>query len=190
MVKTGKTKADRLAERWTPTNGIKFEYPALDAIVWKYESNGKAAACAYRGGSLAPVFNGGFPSPKRRDDYVDLWIQRLQHDKGVQAASKMQFVNDCAQFYAALKLGEIFYYTDGYEQTNAHFFQVVGRIKGNGVEVRSIAHTRIESAPLAMSGHAVPRKDEFTSDVMLFKIKGAVPTIWKEGKPVRISWYG
>lgn len=184
------TKAERLAARWEPIDGVRNDHPALDAVVWFYESSGRPAACAYQGGKQAPAFNGNFETPERRNNYVNDWLENLKRVKGVRAAAAAEFVIECDQFFAALTLGTVFYYTDGYEQTNAHFFQVVGRVTANAAVVQPIAHTKVESRPMSMSGHAVPVIGEFTGDLTIFKIKGAVPNIWKEDKPPRISWYG
>lgn len=184
------SKADRLAARWSPINGQRTDYPDYDAVVWKYEHNGKAAACVYTGSAMRPTWNSIFPTPERRDSYLADWLSVMQRAQAQRLQIAAQFNQQCAEFFAALSVGVIFSTTGGYEQTNAQFYQVVGEVKANRAVVRRITHTAVESPPHSMSGYALPCQDMFDGDMVLFKITGAIPDIWKEGNKVRISWYG
>lgn len=189
-MKNRMSKADRLAARWTPANGERKEYPDYEAVLWIYEHNGKAAACAYTGSAVRPTWNNLFPTPDRRDSYVADWLATMERAHTQRLHMAAQYNQQCADFFAALRVGAIFFTTGGYEQTSAQFYQVVGKVKGNRVAVRRITHTTVENAPQSMCGYALPCQDVFDGDVQIFKIKGAIPVIWKEENRVRISWYG
>lgn len=190
MVNAMGARKQRLAARWLPINGESEEFTDLGAIVWRYVSNGKPAACGFKGYAITPVFNTPFVDDAQRESFIAKWIKELQEAATYRMAVQAQYKLQVLQFFADLSEGSLFYYTDGYEQTNAHFFQVVGKVTAANVVVRPIAHTKVERAPLAMCGHALPCKDEFTGDERIFKVSDQIPHIWKEGDRVRISWYG
>lgn len=100
------------------------------------------------------------------------------------------------------QIGDIFVATWGYEQTNADFFQVVGLTK-SGVKVRHIEDKKTESSPQAMSGYAMPLKNNFDGPIKTKRLRNS--QYWGEvfnagdsmgtarkwdGKPVGVSWYG
>lgn len=183
--------AQRLAARWTPAGGQSETIEDLEAVVWRYNAtDGRPAACVYKGTSVRPMWNGPFPTLARREAYIENWKKQLEREQGMKAAFREQREMEVSQFYSGLTVGTIFYLTDGYEQTNAHFYEVVGPVKGRAVPVRKLKQTRIESAPLAMYGHAEPRRGEYDGDIMNWRHKNQIPKIWNEGNKVRISWYG
>lgn len=190
MVQARETRLQRLATRWKPVDGAEQEFTELGAIVWRYVINGKPAACGFKGFAIAPVFNSPFVDDAQREIFIDKWIKELQEAAAYRITMQAQYKLQVAQFFAGLSEGSLFYYTDGHEQTNAHFFQVVGKVTAASVVVRPIAHTKVEHAPLAMYGHALPNKDEFTGNARIFKVSKQIPHIWKEGEQIRISWYG
>ena len=183
--------AQRVAARWIPTGGQPETIEALGVVVWRYTvDDGRAAACVYIGTSARPAWNGPFPSVARREAYIEAWKQQLEREQGMRAGFREEREKEVTQFFNGLTVGTVFYLTGGYDQTNAQFYEVVGPAKAHSVPVRELRQTRIESAPMSMSGHAVPRQGEYASEVINWRSKkGRIPKIWEEGVKVSISWY-
>lgn len=98
------------------------------------------------------------------------------------------------------KIGDVFVYTWGYDQTNADFFQVVG-LTAKCVKLKAINGTTTETG--FMCGNKVPKINNFKNDddskVLRKKIYyyNQIPHVNMEygccelwdGQPERISWY-
>ncbi len=190
MQKRLTTVSQRLAARWTPPGGQLETWEELGVVVCRYSTpDGRPAACVYKGSSVRPQWNGPFLSLARREAYITGWKHQLEREQGMRASFQHQFEHQLSAFYGALAIGAIFYVTDGYEQTNAHFYEVVGTPRGLAVSVRELHQDRIESKPMAMNGHAVPRPGDFSGEAIIWRKKSQLPKIWNEGDKVRISWY-
>ena len=190
MAKIGMTKEETKAARWAPANGQREDFPQIDVVLWRYEKEGRAMACAYRGAKEKPEFNFRFESPDARERYLVQWLDDITRQVEKRAKAKADYKARSAQFFESLQMGDIFYYTGGWEQTNAYFFEVVGPIKARSVVVRPVEQDAVESAPQAMRGHATPCKGKFSGAEQVFKTTKLIPTKWKEGDRVSVSWYG
>ena len=95
------------------------------------------------------------------------------------------------------EIGDIIYYSWGYDQTNVDFFQVV-KVTEKSVNIREISSKTIENG--FMSGNTTAIKDAFKGNETLTKrIKEynnkpyvsfayGVGSLW-DGSPVSCSWY-
>lgn len=190
MAKIGMTKAQRLAARWAPADGQREDVPDLDVVIWRYAKDGWAFACAYVGAKSKTAFHLRFRSPEDRESHIKSWLEGIRGTAAMRAAFKEDYKARAAQFLASLQLGDIFYYTGGWEQTNAYFFEVVGPVKGGSVVVRPIEQDTLERTPQAMSGHATPCKGKYSGPEQVFRTTKLIPTKWKEGERVSVTWYG
>lgn len=99
---------------------------------------------------------------------------------------------------APVKVGDIFYDSWGYDQTNIDWYQVVELTKsGKSVKVRPIAGKTKETG--FMSGETRPLKGKFTGPAKTKKLgmtsgqpylasKHGWTSLW-DGKPKYVSWY-
>jgi hypothetical protein len=117
---------------------------------------------------------------------------------GKSTAKKRQAHGKAADMDAPAKVGDIFYNSWGYDQTNIDWYQVVALTKsGKSVKIRPIAGKVKESG--FMSGTTTPMKGKFTGPavtkrLMLHNGEPYLPSqygwtsLW-DGKPKHISWY-
>jgi hypothetical protein len=100
----------------------------------------------------------------------------------------------------AVTTGDIIYDTWGYEQTNASFWQIVGKVGKGSIAIRPIDSKQWEVGYQTMAGYATPIKNAFTGPVQVkrvqtyrgrpyIKVDTGGATLW-DGKPVGVSWYG
>ncbi len=177
--------------RTFPADGEIIELPNLDAVACKYvTSTGMVACIAYKGKRKKPAFHLTFQKTEGRDNYLKKWIEQLEREKQQADDFAARVEADYDAFVSSLAVGAIFYKTGGYEQTNAEFYEVVGKVTKIHAEVRELAQDVIESSPGAMAGYALPRKGEFKSEVIKIGLRRICPTLWTEGKKVSVSWYG
>jgi len=71
------------------------------------------------------------------------------------------------------KVGDLFYSSWGYDQTNIDFYQIVRVISDNSVEVRKV-EGKIVSRDSHMSGFVTPVKDSFIGDSMIKRLNYSI----------------
>ena len=127
-----------------------------------------------------------------------------QRDKGIMkspgksTAKKGQAHGKPVDPDAPVKVGDIFYNSWGYDQTNIDWYQVVSLTKsGKSVKIRPIAGKIKESG--FMSGTTTPKKGKFTGPAVTKRIgihngepylpsKYGWTGLW-DGEPKHVSWY-
>lgn len=108
--------------------------------------------------------------------YVKYLVEEM-NSKQARKDAKKNVVNP-------YKVGDIFYSSWGYEQTNVEFYQVV-EVKGKNIIVREIAQNRMETG--FMSGNCSPIKDKFlnkettTKRVSAYINSGNQPQVYVKG---------
>lgn len=96
----------------------------------------------------------------------------------------------------ALQVGDIIYYSWGYDQTNVDFFQVI-KTTAKSATIRPIKGKTIENG--FMSGNTTAIKGAFDGDAITKRIKEhngeqffvfdyGIGRLW-DGRPVSCSWY-
>lgn len=76
-----------------------------------------------------------------------------------------------------IKVGDIFTYSWGYDQTNIDFYQVVST-SAKTIAIRKIKAGQTDYDAHYMSGHKVPLKDEFCKDEVLRKTPRFISNKW------------
>jgi hypothetical protein len=71
------------------------------------------------------------------------------------------------------KVGDLFYSSWGYDQTNTDFYQIVRVISDNSVEVRKV-EGKETSRDTPMSGFVTPVKDSFIGDSMTKRLNYSI----------------
>lgn len=102
-----------------------------------------------------------------------------------------------SNFINPLQVGDILYYSWGYEQTNVDFYQVIGKTE-KSVKIQEIESKTVENG--FMSGNTTALKDVFKNkEVMSKRVKEycgqpfvsfdyGVGNKW-DGRPMSCSWY-
>lgn len=135
-----------------------------------------------------------FQTPENRDKYAVAQCEQLEQNEQKRAEYNQAAKQRQNEQVAALKVGDIFYTSWGYDQTNTDFFKVV-KISGKRITVRQLAANRIEQG--FMAGECTP-SGIFTKDEPIilgickggsFRIDGKYASLW-DGKPKYYSYYG
>jgi hypothetical protein len=126
------------------------------------------------------------------DERAENWIQSVKDSDEAAAARKLAKAEAKKKAYANLvnpfKVGDIFYDSWGYEQTNIDFYQVVA-VGPKSVTLRELASEQVESTGWA-SGRVVPKVGEFTGPPALKKLQVLVNPDGTAGEPYVKSRHG
>lgn len=94
--------------------------------------------------------------------------KQLQDDYLGDENRKYNKCSDCLVNARPVKVGDVFVYTWGYDQTNVNFFQVVGITpSGKSVKLKAIHGNRKEN-DLLMQGTTTPKVDSFIENRVVF----------------------
>lgn len=146
--------------------------------------------------AVKPYANYGFRTAERRDEYLAEQIKGHESYQAIKAKRKADR-KGTPEDLAKVKVGTIFAYSWGYEQTNVDFYEVV-ELKGSSVLVREIG-LKSTGATGSMSDNVVPCKGNFTGPALLKKLSFSngqpllsMPhggcSVW-DGRPEYRSWY-
>jgi hypothetical protein len=135
-----------------------------------------------------------FNTPEKRDQYAVSNCEQLEKSEEKRAEQSIVLKQKQNENVASLKVGDVFYTSWGYDQTNTDFFKIV-KISGKRITVRQLVANRVETG--FMSGDCTASgifcKD--AKDIVLgvskygsFRIEGHYAEVWN-GKPKYYSYY-
>jgi hypothetical protein len=139
---------------YVPAGSVKVADKASDAVAYVYTTAlGKAGAAIFFGKQAKPVSHFTYRDAARRDEAVkSAFASRAKSMafKAERQEEKKNFVHD-------YKVGDIFYTSWGYDQTNVDFFEVT-KVSGKMLTVREIASQREETGYLTGNCRPVPHR--------------------------------
>ncbi len=182
-------------------SGAEYSEQDTVKIVRFTSSNGKPGASIWTGKKKNPDFSYYFQSNERREEFIaekvaneENWLERKRLEK---EAKKGLTPN--------VKVGDIFYTSWGYEQTNVDFYQVVEIPSKHFVIIRELHQNQDNDSDTcnSMSCYVTATKDDFIERAEPFKIKVNIQSEGNEyirinssataypwsGKPQYKSWY-
>jgi hypothetical protein len=109
-----------------------------------------------------------FPTEEKRIDYVNkvlAVIKKEVADKEQNIAAKKQVM---ANMNHGFEVGQIYYDSWGYDQTNIDFYEIV-EVKQKSVVIRPIAGKTVETG--FMSGYKTPLPGKYTGEAQLKPVK-------------------
>lgn len=152
----------------------------------------------WRPNAKKPFANYRFDTMEQLQIFIEKKAESLLEWNKIKEARKAARLGTPEQI-ASVKVGDIFHYSWGYEQTNADFYEVVAK-KGVTVTLREI-ETKSAGAGRSgsMSGVVVPIAGAFKGEPIKKKLRfdGSSPSVsfefgwcglW-DGRPVHITWY-
>lgn len=101
-----------------------------------------------------------FSTEEKRNEYVKNKIERIKKFENEENERKNAKKEALKNFENPFKVGEIFYDSWGWEQTNIDFYQIV-EVKNKTVILKSIAQKIVENSEGFMSEYVIPVKDSF-----------------------------
>jgi len=105
-----------------------------DLAIWTWEDTGKLYGVAFQGKSNKPLWYYGLKTEAARQRKVEETIA----DRKSQLKFKEERLQERKNFQHDIKVGDIFYTSWGYDQTNVNFYEVVA-LKDKAVVVREVA---------------------------------------------------
>ena len=124
-------------EFYIPTDGVKVEREGVNAEAYKYDFGGIPAAKMFIGKQAKPVMHYHYETVEKRDAAIEKFfddqaeVAKIKADrKAAEKARKEVAATDA-------KIGDIYYTSWGYDQTNVDFYQIVDK-KGQTFKVQQI----------------------------------------------------
>lgn len=155
------------------------------------------AAVIFRGKSKKPLLEGYFSQgwevfANRILDIKEAELDQIERDRKYQAEKKARYEKACAE----IKVGDIYYNSWGYEQTNVDFYLVTGRPSKCFVELTPIGMTTVGEPTSWCSDRVIANPDAKIGDPERRKINayGGISlgrhysaSKW-DGRPTHRSW--
>lgn len=126
-------------------------------------ANGKFLAIAYSGKRKAKDWFYYFKTEERMLDAIEKHFTdiKVREDNNIVRKRDQKAKDDSV----TCKVGDIFHYSWGYDQTNCEFFQVVA-FKGKTATLRNIGSKSVPGSSGFMCEHVIPVKDAFITGNM------------------------
>jgi len=160
--------------------------------------NSRPTAICYHGKKKTPTWYRSFKTE------IDMFIQidktlKSQHDKLMSKDVEKRKAKALAEeLRAGVKVGDIFFTSWGWEQTNVEFYQIVGKPSKCRVEYREIGQDLVDTGN--MCGTVTPKVGDFISEVKVgrLNVTGGISNVGISGaaarkttptQPHNKSWY-
>lgn len=163
------------------------------AIYGSYE--GKPTAIAFQGKSKRHVWYYTFRSTERMKEYIEEALEQAAKSEAHKLQRKEERKKRAAEFSRKVKIGDVFYSSWGYEQTNIDFFEVIA-VKGFTLVLKPIARRSVETTGWA-SESVVAAKGDYIGEAFTRRITDSgyiriddvrTASLW-DGLPRERSWY-
>ena len=178
-------------EYYIPANSTEVKDPDSETVAYIFtDRKGRPCASGFGGKRSKPDWCFAFRDEAHRDKHIQEFFTTQQN----RAFNKEQRAVKRNATVTALQVGDILYYSWGYDQTNAQFYQVVEvKPSGKSVMIREIAQEQTTTG--FMCGQAMPIKDKFRGEAFLkraaedsVRMDYSSARKW-DGRPVYVSWY-
>jgi len=131
---------------------IKFE-------IYNYEEGGYSLTMIFKGRQSKPFKHYRFDTAEARENFIQKEVEEatrvFEQNKAYKAKKKEGLKN--------VKVGDLFYDTWGYDQTNVDFYQVIDK-KGQKVTFRPISQTLVSEDKRADYGKVKANIDDFIGE--------------------------
>ena len=169
-------------------NIVFVQFPSINAQVQFSQYSTSFYAEAYIGKSFGPKFHYRFQSLEKAFEYIEKWVNSCESHKENILKNRAERAEKQKNYKHDFVVGDIFYTSWGYDQTNLDFYQVISTPTSKTIILSRIAQkTSYEGH---MNGEAMPAKDKLVGDSFskrvcvgdYVKIKGQYAHKW-DGKP-------
>jgi hypothetical protein len=128
--------------RYIPTSSSPTEFPDVHAVVHITEhDNGHFTAIAYSGERNNHDWNFRFKTRYALDLHVNNWVECLRSRASIMAKRAEERRSRVAAGHT-VKVGDVFHYSWGYDQTNVEYLQVIAVTKAT-VTVREFGQVEV-----------------------------------------------
>jgi len=126
---------------------------------WEWEAHGRHYLLMFKGKARKPWIHQTFRTDDSRQGVIEYNIDNLAASERAKKALR----DEKKAWKHGVQVGQFFYASWGYDQTNVDFYQVV-EVKGKTVQVRKV-QKQVESCSRG-SEMVAPQTDAFIGDVM------------------------
>lgn len=161
-----------------------------DLAIWTYEHGGRLMGVAFQGNQSKPIWHYRFRSEAERDRQVQGTIAARKR----AIESKAEAVKKRREFRHSIQVGDIYYTSWGYDQTNVDFYQVID-VREKSITVREVEkktvvdqgpHTEVVPVPNDWKGAPQTRVPSPSGG---FKADGHYASKW-DGRPKHETGWG
>lgn len=186
-------------ENFIPKGSRKVASKTSDAVVYVHDyvgPNGKVrySAMAFAGRAQKPVFHYYYTTSASREAKIKEFFAGQAARKEMKQRYKDETKAKTAEAVANRKVGDIYVETYGYNMTLNNFYQVVGLVGKQSVEVREIGSIVVDG-DAGYQGTEIPAIDSFMKDAKTTTrriVDGRIATdhrgarLW-DGEPCRFN---
>jgi len=180
-------------EFYIPKGAQKVVSKEAPVEFYLYEAlDGKPCARFFTGKRAKPDWSYRFQTEAAREKLIREEIEKVKANEERKAKRKAE--RKAKAKNSLHEIGDIFYASWGYEQTNVNFFQVVGKVGETMLKIREIAKESVEGSEGFMSDSVVAVKDAFIGEAFkckageYIKVDFSSANKW-DGLPKYRSWY-
>lgn len=155
-------------EFYIPKNATEVRDEAAKSVVYLVDSERPTSAglppaviCSavgFAGNAQKPTFHFRFRTPEQRTQYIEQFFQAQRR----RIEERTQRRKERAAFRHNVQVGDVFYTSWGYDQTNVEYFEVVALRGKTQVLIREIAKHYESTGD--MQGRSAPGPGEFLAD--------------------------
>jgi len=161
-----------ITSRWIPSGYTLFtENKELGIEVYSFQNEKGIYAIGYRGKSLKSSFHYRYVSIERMTEAVKDWMASIEKREQDKIDAKAKDKADADTFFNAIKVGDIFVCSWGYDQTNVDFYQVIEK-KEKSLVFQKIGYASHKDTGF-MQGEVTAEKDKFIGKPFI-KMKSAI----------------
>tara|TARA_R110002051_G_scaffold47938_1_gene94427 strand:- start:73 stop:675 length:603 start_codon:yes stop_codon:yes gene_type:complete len=162
-------------EFYIPAGSVEVSQEGVGAVAYYYDSytgdpaeQPRSAAMIFIGKQQKPAKRHSFKSVERREEYVQSIFGNVRDVAEYKKRKAVTAKAAKAKAASAVKVGDIFDTSWGYDQTNVEFYQVVAK-RGQVIEVIEIGQVAVESKPDGCD-YVAPNPERKIGEVMTRRI--------------------
>lgn len=126
---------------YIPTGSTEIKDPKSDAVAYLCNFEYQAVAMGFCGKGKKPVWHYFFSSKENMDKYVDKFFSDRQYSLARKEVEKKERALKAEENVKKTKVGDIYYSSWGYDQTNIDFYKIVARKGSRSFMLQAIGQT-------------------------------------------------
>jgi len=123
----------------------------------------------FKGKSQKPYSHRLYSDMKKAGIAIDEIVEAIKKDYEAKEIFKKEKKNRAKLMFEKIKVGDIFFTSWGYDQTNVDFFQIIEKGQNN-VVAQEIAKQEVPKSQSFMSARVRPVKDQFIGNPFIAKV--------------------
>lgn len=157
-------------EFFIPKGSLKVADKASDAVAYVYQSeSGKFYAAIFYGKQAKPVAHYRYRSVAEREASVKRHFEGRRAALAAKEQRKEAGKSEAEKFAQAIEVGDIFYTSWGYDQTNIDYYEITS-VSGQTVTVRKVAMSS-EDLGYDWRYKCVPQSGQFIGEATRHRIQ-------------------